>query len=407
MTMPAPIATVTLNSGHLMPRLAYGTGTCWFNAGRGATAEAAASEKRHLVGCVKTALRMGFRHIDEAEMYGTETQAGEAIREYLREAQAEVSRADLFITSKLYDGLYEFASGSGPESSGAIERACRGSMQRLQLDYLDLYLVHSPFLKARVGAVAPVYDIVGCWKEMEKLVGGKGSKSGLCRSIGVSNFRKCDLEPIVDAVKSGECSITPSVNQVEFHPEIPTAGTEELVAYCEENGILISSYSPLAPLVHGSCQAESEGSSGLQLLLQKLCTEYRAADEAAASAARATGGSSAAAVAGFPTPAQVLLRWNMQHGHAVVTTSRNADRIEQAEVLQREACQGDVGAAGEATAEEQQAESLRAAVSSEFKLTTAEVNQIWKVSRKTQRRAYWREYFVLPAGERVLPAALS
>ena len=280
-------------------------------------------------------------------------------------------------------------------------------MQRLQVDYLDLYLVHSPFLKARDGAAAPVYDIVACWKEMEKLVGGKDSKSGLCRSIGVSNFRKSDLEPIVEAVKSGECSILPSVNQIEFHPEIPEDGTEELVAYCEENGILISSYSPLAPLVHGSCKAGSEGTSGLQLVLQKLCTKYRATDEAheaAATAGAATGGSSTAATGVFPTPAQVLLRWNMEHGHSVVTTSRNADRIEQAEVLQREVGED---AAGEGATEEQQAEALRSALTSEFRLTTAEVNQVWKVARKTQQRAFWREYFALPAGERVLPAVSS
>ncbi|MEW5307601.1 MAG: hypothetical protein WDW36_009983 [Sanguina aurantia] len=156
--------------------------------------------------------------------------------------------------------------------------AVRASLQRLQTPYLDLYLIHAPFLPE--GA-----SLEGVWRQMEACVG-----EGLVRSIGVSNFRTSDLEELLTFAR-----IRPVVNQVELHPYLQQP---ELSAFHKTHGVLTSSYGPLTPLVHAK-------GGPLDPLLNQLAKKYD------------------------KTPEQVLLRWNLQKGNMLVTTSSKPERMTQ------------------------------------------------------------------------------
>src|SRR6266705_1393368 len=157
---------------------------------------------------VNFALRVGYRHVDTARIYGNEADVGEAVRE------SGVPRGDLFVTTKLWN------SDQGYDST---LRACEASLKRLGLDYLDLYLVHFPVPDVRKES----------WRAMETLL-----EKGKCRAIGVSNFTIRHLEELI-----GESHVIPSVNQVEFHPFLYQ---KELLEYCQMKGIQVEAYSPLA-----------------------------------------------------------------------------------------------------------------------------------------------------------------
>ena len=157
---------------------------------------------------VNFALRVGYRHVDTARIYGNEADVGEAVRE------SGVPRGDLFVTTKLWN------SDQGYDST---LRACEASLKRLGLDYLDLYLVHFPVPDVRKES----------WRAMETLL-----KKGRCRAIGVSNFTIRHLEELIE-----ESHVIPSVNQVELHPFLYQ---EELLKYCQDRGIQVEAYSPLA-----------------------------------------------------------------------------------------------------------------------------------------------------------------
>src|SRR6266705_5572636 len=132
---------------------------------------------------VNFALRVGYRHVDTARIYGNEADVGEAVRE------SGVPRGDLFVTTKLWN------LDQGYDST---LRACEASLKRLGMDYLDLYLIHFPVPETRKES----------WKAMKTLLG-----KGKCRAIGVSNFTIPHLEDLLE-----EHELTPAVNQVEFHP---------------------------------------------------------------------------------------------------------------------------------------------------------------------------------------------
>ena len=157
---------------------------------------------------VNFALRVGYRHVDTARIYGNEADVGEAVRE------SGVPRGDLFIATKLWN------SDQGYDST---LRACEASLKRLGLDYLDLYLVHFPVPDVRKES----------WRAMETLL-----KKGRCRAIGVSNFTIRHLEELIE-----ESHVIPSVNQVELHPFLYQ---KELLKYCQDRGIQVEAYSPLA-----------------------------------------------------------------------------------------------------------------------------------------------------------------
>ena len=165
---------------------------------------------------VKTAIDIGYRHIDAAAIYGNEKSVGDAIKD-----NSIVSREELFITSKLWN------INQGYERTLA---AFDWTMKDLQLKYLDLYLIHWPIVKGHKEDWQET--IVNTWKAFEKLY-----KDGKIRAIGVSNFLPHHLKPLME-----NAEIKPTVNQIELHPGQIQG---EAVLFCQKHNILVEAYSPL------------------------------------------------------------------------------------------------------------------------------------------------------------------
>ncbi|WP_433531692.1 aldo/keto reductase [Micromonospora sp. CA-263727] len=195
--MAGMIPDITLNDGTTIPQLGFGV----FQIDPAQTAQA-----------VRTALDIGYRHIDTAEMYGNEAEVGAGVR------AAGLAREDVFITSKLHNGCHR------PDDARA---AFRSTLDALRTDYLDLFLIHWP-LPTRYGG-----DFVTTWKVLEEFKDG-----GRARSIGVSNFQVPHLERLAD-----EADLVPAVNQIEAHPYFTN---DEVRAYGAKNGIVTQAWSPIA-----------------------------------------------------------------------------------------------------------------------------------------------------------------
>jgi 2,5-diketo-D-gluconate reductase A len=191
------VPDVMLNNGRMIPQLGFGV----FQI-----------KPRDTAAAVATALEVGYRHIDTAEMYGNEKQVGTAI------AKSGLDRADVFVTSKLNNGFHR------PDDA---RRAFAESLDALGFDYLDLFLIHWP-LPTRYGG-----DYVSTWQTLEEFY-----RDGRARSIGVSNFQPHHLRRL-----HGESEITPAVNQIEVHPYLTQ---NDVRAFCAEYQIAIEAYSPLA-----------------------------------------------------------------------------------------------------------------------------------------------------------------
>jgi 2,5-diketo-D-gluconate reductase A len=191
----ADIPDITLNNGHTIPQLGFGT----FQIPPEETAQA-----------VRTALHAGYRHLDTAQMYGNEAGVAQGI------ADADVPREQVFITTKVNNDRH------GREEAG---RSIEESLRRLDSDYVDLLLIHWP-LPGRD-------DYVETWKGLEKC-----RASGQARSIGVSNFQVAHLERL-----AAETSTVPAVNQIELHP---TMSQPQLRAYHREHGIVTEAWAPIA-----------------------------------------------------------------------------------------------------------------------------------------------------------------
>ena len=230
----------------------------------------------------RAALEAGFRHFDCAERYRNEREVGEALQAGL----AGIAREDLFVTTKLWNTNHR------PER---VEPAFEASLDRLRLNYLDLYLIHTPFAfqpgeehdpRDQNGNV--LYDrdvtLLDTWRAMESLV-----DRGRCRAIGLSDIDLNMLLPIYESAR-----IKPAVVQVESHPYMPET---ELLEFCREKGIVLLAF---APLGHGMRPGPLE---------DPVITEI----------AEQVG----------KTPAQVLLAWAVQRGTALLTTPRTADRARE------------------------------------------------------------------------------
>src|SRR5215467_14333841 len=189
------VPDITLNNGQAIPQLGFGV----FQVRPNAT-----------VAAVTAALRVGYRHIDTAEMYGNERQVGEAI------ARSGVGRGDVFVTTKLNNGQHR------PD---AARRAFDASLKALGFDYVDLFLIHWP--QARRG------EFVGAWNTLEEF-----HRDGRARSIGVSNFHQHHLEALF-----ADGGTVPAVNQIEVHPYLTQ---DRLRAFCAEHQIAVEAWSPLA-----------------------------------------------------------------------------------------------------------------------------------------------------------------
>ena len=231
---------VRLNNGVEMPWLGLGV----FMAEEGIEVENA----------VVTALKHGYRSIDTASVYQNEHGVGVGIK------KSKVPREEIFLTSKVWN------SDQGYKTT--LE-AFEESLERLQTDYLDLYLIHWPKGKLSLDT----------WKAMEELY-----EKGLIRAIGVSNFLVHHLEDFLP-----ECNVVPAVNQVEFHPELIQP---ELLEYCRKKGIQPEAWSPIM-----------KGKVLDIPVLQALAAKYQ------------------------KTPVQVVLRWDIQKGVVTIPKSVHPERI--------------------------------------------------------------------------------
>jgi 2,5-diketo-D-gluconate reductase A len=191
------VPTIELNDGHSIPQLGFGV----FQIEPDETAEA-----------VTTALEIGYRHIDTAEMYGNEKGVGEAVR------ASGLDRGDVFVTSKLNNGFHR------PDDA---REAFEGTLSTLGFDYVDLFLIHWPLPTLYDG------DYVSTWKTLEEF-----QRDGRARSIGVSNFQVAHLERL-----AAEAEVVPAINQIELHPYLLN---EDVRAYDEAHGIGTQAWSPIA-----------------------------------------------------------------------------------------------------------------------------------------------------------------
>jgi 2,5-diketo-D-gluconate reductase A len=190
------IPDITLNNGHNIPQFGFGVFLV---------------KPEETVAAVSTALEVGYRHIDTAEMYGNEKEVGEAI------SRSDLDRTDVFITTKLSNDAHE------PDEA---RRAFDESLKALGVDYVDLFLIHWPLPTRYDG------DYVSTWKTLEEFY-----REGRARSIGVSNFQPRHLRRL-----HTESDIPPAVNQIEVNPYLTQ---EEVRGFCAEHQIAIEAWSPL------------------------------------------------------------------------------------------------------------------------------------------------------------------
>ena len=236
-----------LRNGVSIPEIGYGT---W------KTPDGETSEK-----AVETAIRLGYHHIDAAMVYGNEESVGNGIK------NSGIAREKLFLTGKVWNS---------DRGYGRTIRAFEKTLKDLQTDYLDLYLIHWP--------ASP--NQYRCWEALNRETWEALTdlyKSGKVRAIGVSNFRRNHLTPLLDA------EVIPMVNQLELHPGMVQA---DIVSLCREHQILLEAYSPLG---NGKLLNSKE--------LSEMAEHYG------------------------KTPAQICIKWNLQHGFLPLSKSVNEDRM--------------------------------------------------------------------------------
>ncbi len=202
---------------------------------------------------VASALEVGYRLIDTAAFYRNEADVGRAIK------KSGIPRAEIFVTTKLFPGkIFN------------VEKSFFNSLKKLDLDYVDLYIIHSPFFRKEE-----------TWKALEKI-----QASGFTKAIGVSNFRIADIEEILH---SG--TIVPAVNQIEFHPFLYR---QELLRYCQSKGIVLEAHSPLT---HGKHLRDPR--------IVAISQAYH------------------------KSPAQILIRWCLQHGLVPIPKTLKKERMKE------------------------------------------------------------------------------
>ena len=259
----------TMPSGNSMPGFGLGT---W------------KSDPGVVGAAVRTAIETcQYRHIDCAAIYGNEKEIGTALQSLFDDGV--VKREDLFLTSKLWNSKHK------PDD---VEPALRATLSDLQVDYLDLYLMHWPVVVGDDGSMVSLEEVplIDTWRAMEAC-----KEKGLVKDIGVSNFSKKKLQELCQQAKT-----KPAVNQIELHPYLQM---KELIQYGEQEGIHFTAYSPL-----GSKDRPASINNGLKPILEEpVIVEIAKKYEA--------------------TPAQILIAWALERGTSVIPKSVSPERLQQ------------------------------------------------------------------------------
>ncbi len=260
---------LVLNNGLAIPALGFGT---------------LIPDPTDTKNAVIAALEAGFRQFDCAERYRNETAVGEAFQQMFQ--SGKISREEVFVGTKLWNTNHR------PER---VRPAFEASLRRLQLEYADLYCIHTPYAFKPGDEQDPrdengkvIYDeavtLLDTWKAMESLV-----ETGRCKAIGLSDVSLAQLQEIFDAAR-----VKPALVQVESHPYLPQW---ELLNFCKGHGIVMQAFAPLGHAIEP------------KLLEDPVITSI---------AKRVN-----------QTPAQVLLAWALQRGTALLTTSKTPSRIRE------------------------------------------------------------------------------
>lgn len=281
-----PIPSLPLNNGRTMPIVGLGT---WASPDSG--------DRAKLKQAVKDAIAAGYRHIDTAWCYEVEEQVGEAVREAI--AEGTVSRDELFITTKLWSFFMK---------RDQVVNALKESLQKLGLDYVDLYLVHWPVAIVRTnnagmyGSMFPVLDdgsigvddsvdiATDTWPGMEECV-----KLGLAKSIGISNFNSQQIEKVLASAQ-----IPPAVNQIESHPFLTN---RKLIDFCHQRKIAITAYSPFGGAPHPAHHSKVRAGLFDSELVKNLAAKYG------------------------KQPSQILIKFHVQRGVSTIPKSVNKARM--------------------------------------------------------------------------------